>query len=77
VVKDMTRIKVAKLLESRLERISQDSIWAHRSSGIRGSLLNMIYSSVEEITEDEKILFDELIFKASEILKSAGKDLVT
>jgi hypothetical protein len=35
-------IKQAKLLISRLERISADSIWAHRSSGYRGAILRWI-----------------------------------
>jgi len=30
------------LLLSRLERISADSIWAHRASGIRGALLRLL-----------------------------------
>jgi len=33
-----------EILVSRLERISADSIWAHRSSGLRGSLLRLLES---------------------------------
>ena len=32
----------ARLLESRLERLSVDSGWARRSSGLRGSLLKYL-----------------------------------
>jgi hypothetical protein len=32
-------------LLARLERISADSVWAHRASGIRGSLLRMLEKS--------------------------------
>lgn len=32
----------ARLLVFRLERISADSTWAHRSSGLRGGLLRSI-----------------------------------
>jgi len=35
-------VKQAEILVSRLERISADSIWAHRSSGLRGSLLRLL-----------------------------------
>jgi hypothetical protein len=35
-------INQAQLLLSRLERLSADSIWAHRASGVRGALLKMI-----------------------------------
>ena len=31
-----------QLLLARLERISADSVWAHRASGVRGSLLKMV-----------------------------------
>jgi hypothetical protein len=35
-------IHQAELLVHRLERISPDSIWAHRSSGHRGALLRWL-----------------------------------
>lgn len=34
--------KLIQLLLSRLERISADSYWAHRASGMRGSLLKLL-----------------------------------
>jgi hypothetical protein len=30
------------LLLSRLEKISADSVWAHRASGVRGSLIRIL-----------------------------------
>jgi hypothetical protein len=30
------------MLTERLERISADSVWAHRASGVRGSLLRLL-----------------------------------
>jgi hypothetical protein len=30
-----------KMLITRLERLSADSVWAHRASGVRGALLRM------------------------------------
>ncbi len=35
-------LEQAELLVSRLERLSADSIWAHRASGYRGALLRSI-----------------------------------
>jgi hypothetical protein len=35
-------VQQAEILVSRLERISADSVWAHRSSGLRGSLLRLL-----------------------------------
>lgn len=43
-------IETVKLLISRLERLSADSYWAHRASGIRGALLKYF----EKITTEEK-----------------------
>jgi len=34
-----------QLLLARLERINADSFWAHRASGVRGSLLRMLEKS--------------------------------
>ncbi len=36
------QIPLLRLLLSRLERIPTDSRWAHRASGIRGSLLEAL-----------------------------------
>jgi hypothetical protein len=35
-------LDLIRLLLARLERISADSIWAHRASGVRGALLRML-----------------------------------
>lgn len=35
-------IKLLQLLLARLERVSADSFWAHRASGVRGSLLRAL-----------------------------------
>ncbi|HMV95929.1 MAG TPA: hypothetical protein PKE35_11640 [Anaerolineales bacterium] len=34
--------QLTRMLLSRLERISADSYWAHRASGVRGALLRML-----------------------------------
>lgn len=35
-------IEIAFLVISRLERLSADSIWSHRASGVRGAMLKSI-----------------------------------
>ena len=35
-------VRQAKMLLDRLERLSADSIWAHRASGLRGSLIKKL-----------------------------------
>lgn len=37
-----SHIRLARLLLARLERISVDSYWAHRASGVRGALLKAL-----------------------------------
>ncbi|MBK7453841.1 MAG: hypothetical protein IPJ46_09030 [Anaerolineales bacterium] len=39
---DETPFDQLKLVLARLERISADSVWAHRASGVRGALLRML-----------------------------------
>ena len=34
-------LELLRLLLTRLERISADSYWAHRASGVRGSLIKL------------------------------------
>jgi len=35
-------LDLIRLLLARLDRISADSVWAHRSSGVRGALLRLL-----------------------------------
>ncbi|HKZ43529.1 MAG TPA: hypothetical protein VJZ78_00665 [Anaerolineales bacterium] len=74
---DPERIKYANLLVSRLERISQDSIWAHRCSGIRGSLLNLINSPVNDFSSTDRILLDELLLNGSQLLEQACMEMIS
>jgi hypothetical protein len=39
---DEKTLSLTSLLIARLERISADSVWAHRASGVKGSLLRML-----------------------------------
>ncbi len=41
---DEEALGLVRLLLARLERISADSFWAHRASGVRGSLARMMDS---------------------------------
>jgi len=41
-------LTIAKMLSARLERLSADSAWAHRASGLRGSLLREIERTQNE-----------------------------
>jgi len=68
----------ARLLAVRMERLSADSLWARRSSGLRGSLLR----SIEEIdlTPPEKKddllpALEKLNLRAFEILTRAAQEI--
>jgi hypothetical protein len=63
----------ARLLADRLERLSADSIWAHRASGVRGSLLRLIdrHDRVHEPTVD-KARLNNLLIQGFDILEKAA-----
>jgi hypothetical protein len=42
---DDNTLALIRLLIARLERISADSFWAHRASGVKGSLLRVVEKS--------------------------------
>ena len=69
-VKDDQRIYKAKLLVDRLERLSADSIWAHRASGVRASL----HKALERQDQDFDAL-DVLIETGFEILHKAAQEV--
>lgn len=70
-------IKTAYLLISRLEHLSVDSIWARRSSGLRGSLLKTLekIEQSNEIDNSEWTHLDILIHKGFEILENAAREI--
>ncbi len=42
---DEKTLSLTRLLISRLEQISADSFWAHRASGVKGSILRTMEKS--------------------------------
>jgi hypothetical protein len=48
---DTFPLDLLRLLLSRLEKISVDSVWAHRASGVRGSLIR----ALENIENDKPV----------------------
>jgi hypothetical protein len=77
------QIKQARLLVARLERISADSIWARRASGMRGALLKWLeeFEQASLLTEvspsyndHEKEGIDLLIEMSYKMLEKAAKE---
>jgi len=65
--------KIILMLLPRLERISVDSYWAHRASGVRGALTKILEQmETGEAIDPESIRINLLI--GFEILKEAAEE---
>ena len=75
------RLKQARTLTARLERLSADSYWAHRASGLRGSLLRSIESIENGPPPEERATafqrLEGLIERAFIILTNAAREIRT
>ncbi|MDX9992308.1 MAG: hypothetical protein RBS68_09695 [Anaerolineales bacterium] len=70
----MPRIELIQLLTPRLERLSVDSIWARRASGLRRSLVKAIEAaeSNQPLPNDQ---LDNLIERTFEILSKSAREI--
>ncbi len=68
------RIDLLRLLAGRLERLSVDSIWARRASGLRGSVIRALETldSGQEVTAEH---LDLLIERSFQILRNAAREI--
>ena len=67
-------LQLLRLLASRLERLSVDSHWARRASGLRGNLVKVL----EEADAGQEIAaarLDPLIDRSFEILRLAAHEI--
>jgi hypothetical protein len=64
----------ARLLAQRLERLSADSRWARRASGLRGALLRSL-EALESGQAEEIPGLDDLIRKGFVILERAAREI--
>jgi hypothetical protein len=62
------------MLTSRLERLSVDSIWARRASGLRGSLIKALEAADDGIPPEAAHL-DMLIERSFEILSKSAREI--
>ena len=63
-------LRLIRLLSVRLERISVDSYWAHRASGIRGALLRVV-EEIENHRPVSGLKTKRLLDDGFEILRQA------
>ncbi|MBM3145893.1 MAG: hypothetical protein FJ010_13190 [Chloroflexi bacterium] len=69
---DRQRLFKARLLVSRLERLSADSIWARRASGVRASL----HKALARLDEAQGFdVLDTLIEMGFDILEKAAQEV--
>ncbi len=65
--------QLIRLLLARLERVSVDSYWAHRASGVRGGLLRMLEKLEAGQAVDGSAL-KRLMDKGFQILERAAQE---
>ncbi len=72
------QIALARLLISRLERLSVDSYWAHRSSGLRGSLLRCLEQiEAGDASPEALSRLDQLITRGFDVLTRGAREIRT
>lgn len=77
------QISQARMLITRLERLSADSYWAHQASGLRGALLRSIAlcesQLISETNQESEITLaaqlDHLMGKSFEILVRGAREM--
>ena len=71
---DEQYLGLIKRLVDRLERLSADSTYAHRASGLRGSLLQYV-EFIEASGTVDNIVLDDLIEEGFKLLKAAAQEI--
>ena len=74
VPKDTRSLIQAKILVERLARLSADSIWARRASGLRASIDKTV-GEIEDGKEWNRERFDHLIVLGFEMLEKAAEEI--
>jgi len=72
--KNNQQLELVQLLATRLERLSADSTWSHRASGLSGNMLKVL----EEIESDQQVdgaRLALLIDNGFEILRNAALEI--
>ena len=72
-MQSLPQIQLVSLLLMRLERVSVDSYWAHRASGVRGGLLRALDKFEAGQAVDESAL-RRLTENGFQILEQAARE---
>jgi hypothetical protein len=71
---DERQVELLRLLVARLERLSADSRWAHRASGLRGNLLKVL-EAIDSGGWVTAARLDLLIESAFDLLRKAAQEI--
>ena len=69
-----TDIELLRLLAERLERLSADSLWARRASGLRGNIIKLL-EEIDAGQDFEPARLSSLIQRAFDILRRAAQEI--
>ncbi len=73
---DPKLIETAQAVAAMLERLSADSVWAHRASGLRGSLLRVIECAETSLPSPQDLLsLERLVESGFDILEKAARGI--
>jgi hypothetical protein len=74
---DNKNIELIKRLIDRLEHLSADSTYAHRASGLRGSLLRYVerIEAGDQMNSDDQAQLNQLVENGFEILILSAKEI--
>lgn len=67
-------LELIRLLLARLERVSVDSYWAHRASGVRGALLRIVDEIESQRAPDHHRLEDLCKIGFQILERAAGEE---
>ncbi len=67
------RLEQARMLIARLERLSADSVWAHRAAGLRVSLLRMMEQVEKGKKHPDRLA--RLMAEGFTILENAAREI--
>jgi hypothetical protein len=71
---DNAEVELLRLLSERLERLSVDSHWARRASGLRGNIIKVL-AEIDAGQEVNPGRVSPLIQRAHEILRLAAQEI--
>ena len=72
---DPTAIHTARLLAARLERLSADSFWAHKASGLRGAILRCL-DNWDQMGKDTPSSYSELLLRFEQLNRQGFEVLI-